>query len=465
MIAWGRWLMVAAWAIAVAVVVLVLSGVLLAPVRGDVLVLASARKSDYLAGSTLQFHTPSGWTSIGIFPGVNVPAAPKTLTLLEARAPVGSYDTLKVANQELSVSISVQQGGLNQILIGVVDGGASTASIYVGNESVSLGLSELSGQMKGMPAFRLNDQFGRPFDNASIAGHDVLVAAFHTTCKEACPLYTGLFLQLQRQLPASVLLIEVTTDPAKDSADVLRGYAGRVGASWIFLTGDAAAVARFWKPFDVVLSTGDVHRSTLALIDAHGYIRSFYLGAPDLGGSLPRVLADQLNSQGRALLNSRGAGWGQAQVLDTLGSIGGLSSPSSTGEGQAPDFFLSTLDGRRVRLADFRGHPVLINFWATYCTPCRAEMPLLQRMADQYPKLVLLLVDERDSTPAARTFATELHIHSAVLLDIDGKAADLYRIPGLPTTIFVRTDGTVEGRYIGQTTEQILQPHIAAIGA
>ena len=291
------------------------------------------------------------------------------------------------------------------------------------------------------------------------------MAAFHTTCKEACPLYTGLFLQLQRQLPASVLLIEVTTDPAKDSADVLRGYAGRVGASWIFLTGDAAAVARFWKPFDVVLSTGDVHRSTLALIDAHGYIRSFYLGAPDLGGSLPRVLADQLNSQGRALLNSRGAGWGQAQVLDTLGSIGGLSSPSSTGEGQAPDFFLSTLDGRRVRLADFRGHPVLINFWATYCTPCRAEMPFLQRMADQYPKLVLLLVDERDSTPAARTFATELHIHSAVLLDIDGKAADLYRIPGLPTTIFVRTDGTVEGRYIGQTTEQILQPHIAAIGA
>ena len=465
MIAWGRWLMVAAWAIAAAFVVLVLSGVLLAPVRGDVLVLASARQSDYLAGSTLQLHTPSGWTSLGIFPGVNVPAAPKTVTLLEARAPVGSYDSLKVANQELSVSISVQQGGLNQILIGVVDGGASTASIYVGNESVSLGLSELSGQMKGMPAFRLIDQFGRPFDNASIAGHDVLVAAFHTTCKEACPLYTGLFLQLQRQLPPSVLLIEVTTDPAKDSADVLRGYAGRVGASWIFLTGDAAAVARFWKPFDVVLSTGEVHRSTLALIDAHGYIRSFYLGAPDLGGSLPRVLADQLNSQGRALLNSRGAGWGQAQVLDTLGAIGGLSSPSSTGEGQAPDFFLSTLDGRRVSLSDFRGHPVLINYWATYCAPCRAEMPLLQRMADQYPKLVLLLVDERDSTPAARSFVTELHIHSAVLLDIDGKAADLYRITGLPTTIFVRADGTVEGRYIGQTTEQILQPHIAAIGA
>lgn len=465
MIAWDRWLMVAAWAVAAAFVVLVIGGVLLAPIRGDVLILASARQPGYVAGSDLQLHSSAGWMSLGISRGVNVPAAPKTVTLLEARAPVGFYDSLKVANQELAVSINVEQGVLSQLLLGVVDGRASTAGIYVGSEAVSLGLSELSGQMRAMPAFRLIDQFGRPFDNVSVAGHDVILAAFHTTCQATCPLYTGLFLQLQQQLPPSVLLIEVTNDPAKDSADVLRGYAGRVGASWTFLTGDAAAVAQFWKPFDVVLSTGDVHRSTLALIDAHGYIRSFYLGAPDLGGSLPNVLADQLNSQGQALLISHGAGWGQAQVLDTLRAIGGLSSPSSTGTGQAPDFFLSTLDGRRVSLSDFRGRPVLINYWATYCTPCRTEMPLLQTMADQYPKLVVLLVDERDSTPAARTFITEIHIRSPVLLDTDGKAADLYRITGLPTTIFVRADGTVEGRYIGQTTEQILQPHIAAIGA
>jgi len=151
--------------------------------------------------------------------------------------------------------------------------------------------------------------------------------------------------------------------------------------------------------------------------------------------------------------------------MDTLGAIGGLSSPSSTGEGNAPDFFLSRLDGKQVSLSEFRGRPVLINYWATYCTPCRAEMPLLQQMANQHPGLVVLLVDERDSTPAARSFVTELQIHSAVLLDTDGKAGDLYRITGLPTTIFIRADGTIEGRYIGQTSEQILGSHIAAIGA
>jgi hypothetical protein len=78
---------------------------------------------------------------------------------------------------------------------------------------------------------------------------------------------------------------------------------------------------------------------------------------------------------------------------------------------------------------------------------------------------VVLLVDELDSTPAAGSFIGDLHIHAAVLLDTDGKAGALYRITGLPTTMFVRPNGTIEGRYLGQTNEQILGSHIAAIGA
>ncbi|MHB8611302.1 MAG: redoxin family protein [Candidatus Dormibacteraceae bacterium] len=330
---------------------------------------------------------------------------------------------------------------------------------------MSLGLNELSGQLKPMPAFNLSDQFGRQFDNSSIAGRDVVLAAFHTTCRETCPLYTGLFLQLQKQIPPSVLLVEATNDPWEDTATVLRAYAGRIGASWTFVTGDPAAMSEFWKPFDVELSRGDSHRSSLALIDSHGYVRSYYLGAPDVGGSLPTVLAEQLDSHGQALLNSHGAGWGQAQVLDTLGAIGGLTSPSSSGEGQSAGFALGALQGNQVRLSDFRGRPVLINFWASYCVPCRVEMPLIQQLADQHPKLIVLLIDERDSTQAARNFISELQIRATVLLDSDGRVGDLYRITGLPTTIFLRADGTIEGRYIGQTNVQILGPHVAAIGS
>ena len=152
-------------------------------------------------------------------------------------------------------------------------------------------------------------------------------------------------------------------------------------------------------------------------------------------------------------------------MLDTLGAIGGLSSPSSSGEGQALDLVLSTLDGKQMSLSEFRGRPILINYWPTYCAPYWAEMPLLPRKADHHPKLVVLLVDERDITPAALSFITELRIRSLVLLDTNGKVGDQYRITGLPTTIFVREDATVEGRYIGQTSEQVLGSHIAAIGA
>jgi cytochrome oxidase Cu insertion factor (SCO1/SenC/PrrC family) len=98
-----------------------------------------------------------------------------------------------------------------------------------------------------MPAFTLTDQFGRRFDNASIAGHEVVLAAFHTSCRETCPLYTGLFMQLRRELPPDVLLVEATTNPWEDGPDVLREYAGRVGASWTLLTGDPAALAAFWS--------------------------------------------------------------------------------------------------------------------------------------------------------------------------------------------------------------------------
>lgn len=461
----ARWIPAVAWSAAVATAVLVAGRLVLTPVQGDVIVLASAQHTDEIAGSSVEIHSSSGWTVLGGFSGRPVPAAPETVTLFEARAPIGSYDMVRLGTLEIPVRVSLQQNVLTPVLIGVAAGGPARENIYAGSDGVSLGLNEISDQLKAMPPFRLVDQFGRPFDNSSIAGRDVILAAFHTSCHEACPLYTGLFMQLQRQIPPSVLLVEVTNNPWEDTADALRVYAGRIGASWTFLTGDPAAVSEFWKPFDVELSRGDSHRSTLAVIDSHGYVRSYYLGAPDVGGSLPAVLAGQLDSQGKALLNGHGAGWGQSQVLDTLGAIGGLTSPSSGGDGQAPGFDLSTLEGNQVGLSNFRGRPLLINFWASYCLPCRLEMPLLQRMADQHSRLVVLLIDERDSTPAARNLISELQIRSTVLLDTEGRVGDRYGITGIPTTIFVHADGTIESRYIGQTNEQILARHIAAINA
>jgi cytochrome oxidase Cu insertion factor (SCO1/SenC/PrrC family) len=464
----ARWrgpIQLAAVAVGVVLVALLAGRLLGTPVTGTVLVLASARQADHLQAATLELHSSAGWVSVGSTGRRAVPAAPNAVNLVESEVPVDDYDAIRVGGRQLPVRVRVTKGVLATVLVAVQNGRPAPNGVYAGGQAVSLGLNELAGQLRPMPPFSLIDQFGRPFTNASIAGHDAIVAAFHTTCQETCPLYTGLFMQLRRELPASVLLVEATTDPAHDTPEVLKDYAGRVGASWSFVTGPPDAMTEFFKPFDVQLSSGDVHRSTLALIDSHGYIRTYYLGAPDVGGRLPGPLSSQLNDQGRQLLRSHGDGWGAPQILDALGTIGGVSSASNSGEGMAPSFTLRTLDGRRVSLADFRGRPVLINFWASYCVPCRVEMPAIEREAAKHPGLVVLLVDERDAAGAARSFVADLHVHSTVLFDGDGQVGDSYRVNGLPTTVFARSDGTIEGRYIGQTDEQILERHISAIGA
>ena len=455
----------AALAVAIGVATAVLGHLLLTPVTGDVLLLLTARQADHIVATSVDLHSAQGWMTLGSIPARAVPKAPETAEAFLVRVPVGSYDHVRLAGLSVPVVLGVQKDILNPLLVGVDAGRPLPDSAYGGTQAVSLGLNELSGQLKAMLPFRLVDQFGRPFTNSDIAGHDVLLAAFHTSCRETCPLVAGLFLQLRQRLPPSVLLVEVTTDPLEDTPSVPRDYAGRIGASWTFATADPQTLAAFWKPFDVVLSTSDVHRSTLVLIDRHGYIRSYFLGAPDVGGTLPAPLDSQLSAAGRQLLSSHGNGWGDSQILDALQAVGGLASPSSSGGGPAPALILETLNGTRVSLADFRGRPVLINFWATYCAPCRREMPLIERTAAQHPRLVVLLIDERDSHQSASAFVNELQITSTVLFDGDGKVGDAYGISGLPTTFFIHPDGGIEGRYIGETNAEILGPHISAIGA
>lgn len=439
---------------------------LITPVAGDVAVMVAARQPNNLESTELALHSSvSGWRDVGRTTSIWVPAAPSTKLALEFRLPVGGYDQVRMGKEILPARINVARSILTVVLI-VVEGGKPTPNgVYSGSDNVSLGLNELAGNLKPMPAFALVDQFGRTFSNQSIAGHDVVLAAFHTKCRESCPLVTGLLLGLRQKLPTTTELIEVTTDPDGDTPAVLKAYAGNVGASWTFLTGDRESLAAFWRPFGVELSSTDIHRSVLVLIDAHGYIRSYFLGAPDVGGSLPAPLQQQLSSQGRQLVANRGDGWGQAQVLDVIRTIGGLASPSSFGEGQAPGFTLKTLAGKIVSLSDYIGRPVIINFWATYCAPCRREMPMLENIAKNHSGMTLLLVDERDDAGSAGSFVAALHLASTVIFDGDGRVGDLYAVSGLPTTVFVRADGSVEGRYVGETNQQIIAPHLAAIGA
>ena len=119
----GLWIPVVAWSAALAIALLVAGRLLLTPVQGDVIVLASAHQTDQIVGSSIEIHSSSGWTLVGKFSGRPVPAAPATVTLLEARVPIGSYDRVRLRSLEIPVRVSVQQNVLTPVLIGVAAGG------------------------------------------------------------------------------------------------------------------------------------------------------------------------------------------------------------------------------------------------------------------------------------------------------------------------------------------------------
>lgn len=131
----------------------------------------------------------------------------------------------------------------------------------------------------------------------------------------------------------------------------------------------------------------------------------------------------------------------------------------------APDFTLEALDGSQVSLSDFRGRPVLINFWATWCGSCRVEMPYIQAAYEKFQKqgFVVLAVDIQESRPEVEAFAQEFGLTFPVLLDETGKVTATYKVLGLPTSIFVDGAGIISYIYPGAMTEKILGEQIARI--
>jgi cytochrome c biogenesis protein CcmG/thiol:disulfide interchange protein DsbE len=119
----------------------------------------------------------------------------------------------------------------------------------------------------------------------------------------------------------------------------------------------------------------------------------------------------------------------------------------------APQFRLRGLDGGCVDLADLRGHPVVINFWASWCFPCREEMPILR---DAYAKyhddgLEIVGIPYRDIDSDARAFAKQYGATWLLGRDVDSATADAYGVRPIPQSIFIRRDGTIASRLRGMT--------------
>lgn len=124
----------------------------------------------------------------------------------------------------------------------------------------------------------------------------------------------------------------------------------------------------------------------------------------------------------------------------------------------APDFQLQSLDGETISLGDLRGSPVLLNFWATWCGPCRLEMPFLQEVFEDQEwaarGLVMLAVNLQEPGETVRKFMEENRLSFTVLLDTTGEVGRQYNISGIPTTYFIDNDGIIKNVKMGAFTQK-----------
>ncbi len=143
----------------------------------------------------------------------------------------------------------------------------------------------------------------------------------------------------------------------------------------------------------------------------------------------------------------------------------GADAPAARVGALAPDFTLPALeDGRSLRLTDFRGRAVVINFWATWCPPCRVEMPALQQAQLDMPDVVVLGVNQQESADLVNWFVREQGLDFPIALDVNGEVNRLYRVRALPTTYFVDASGIIRDIvYGGPLTRALIESKVFAL--
>lgn len=155
-------------------------------------------------------------------------------------------------------------------------------------------------------------------------------------------------------------------------------------------------------------------------------------------------------------------------ALGAVATLAGIGAPRvvdnqrrDTGPraGPAPAFALPELaePARTVALDDFRGRPVVVNFWASWCVPCRREMPRFAEAARRLDGRVGFLgVNYKDDRAGALALAREVGLPYGSAVDADGAVGDRYGVYGMPTTVFIDGGGRIVGRYLGEMKGETL---------
>ncbi|WP_394232279.1 peroxiredoxin family protein [Niallia oryzisoli] len=127
---------------------------------------------------------------------------------------------------------------------------------------------------------------------------------------------------------------------------------------------------------------------------------------------------------------------------------------------KAPDFEVKNLAGETVKLSDFQGKKVLLNFWATWCPPCKEEMPDMEKFHKSAGDDVVILAVNIDPQYDVNKFVNEMGITFPILLDEKDEVNTMYQILTIPTTYFIDEEGIIRHKYISAMTEEIMEQYV-----
>jgi thiol-disulfide isomerase/thioredoxin len=159
---------------------------------------------------------------------------------------------------------------------------------------------------------------------------------------------------------------------------------------------------------------------------------------------------------------------GDSSTDSTFPDLGDITEndPNVPGTDEAaPGFVLTTDDGSTFSLEDHianDGRPVVLNLWASWCAPCRAEMPAIDTASNRHPEVAFVGVSVQDDLEDAAAFATEINVSYTIAFD-DGTVEDAYPVLGLPATFFIDGDGTIVKRHFGIVTVDSIDDDIAEL--
>jgi peroxiredoxin len=197
-------------------------------------------------------------------------------------------------------------------------------------------------------------------------------------------------------------------------------------------------------------------RLSLALYLGAGILVGLAVGAAAFAGFPAREQAPSGPAPGPA-----GATADVAALMAT-----GQSAAAPVVGARAPDFALVSLEGDSYHLTDLRGQAVALNFWATWCEPCEAEMPLFDAAREKYAEegFVVLGIDADEPANLVADFRDRVGVGFPLLLDPGGEAQQLYRVRGYPTTFFIDREGVIQAQQVGILSNAQLERYLGSLG-